>query len=208
MPQSYSSCIKVSDTQICPYCYSSKIVKNGHTKTGKQQYLCNSCSKIFLDYHTYNACKPETNLLIISLTKEGMGVRSIARILAISATTLLKRYIKIAGNIKRPILTMSQQYEVDELNFYNGNKNKRIWLVCALDQRTRQIVSFNIGKRTNKTLNYVIKTLTNSKAQKIYTDRLHNYRTMYEYITLSTLISYFFFKELSNYRFTHFFLFF
>src|SRR5690554_3816112 len=139
MLKSISSCIKVSDTQICPYCYSSKIVKNGHTKTGKQQYICNSCSKRFLDYHTYNACKPETNSLIIAFTKEGMGVRSIARILAISATTLLKRYITIAENIQRPILLLRQQYEVDELNFYNGNKDKRIWLVCALDQRTKQI---------------------------------------------------------------------
>jgi len=124
------------------------------------------------------SCKPEINSLIIAFTKEGMGVRSIARILAISATTLLKRYITIAGNIRRPILLLRQQYEVDELNFYYGNKNKRIWLVCALDQKTRQIVSFNIGKRTNKTLIYVIKTLKNSKAQKIYTDRLHNYKSL------------------------------
>lgn len=48
MIEAHSSCIKVSDTKICNYCYSSSIIKNGHTKTFKQQYFCKNCKKDFL----------------------------------------------------------------------------------------------------------------------------------------------------------------
>ncbi|WDF61884.1 IS1 family transposase [Flavobacterium sp. KACC 22758] len=37
-------------------------------------------------------------------------------------------------------------------------------------------MSFNVGKRTNKTLNHVLETLKLSEAKKIFTDRLKNYR--------------------------------
>lgn len=33
----------------CPYCYSTNVVKNGHTKTGIQTYKCKDCNKRFND---------------------------------------------------------------------------------------------------------------------------------------------------------------
>lgn len=92
-------CVKVSDTGICPFCYSSKIIRNGITKTRKQQYICKECHKRFLDYYTYKAYYSNVNSLIIQLTKEGLGIRSIARVLQISAATLLRRINNIAENI-------------------------------------------------------------------------------------------------------------
>jgi len=50
------------------------------------------------------------------------------------------------------------------------------WLVYAINKNTKTIAAFYIGKRTNKTLNAVIKTLMHSKPQKIYTDKLRNYQ--------------------------------
>lgn len=83
-----TSCFKVSDTQICPKCKSKAIIKNGFTKNRKQQYHCKTCTTRFIDYYTNKACLPTTNNNIIKLTKEGLGIRSTARILQISATTL------------------------------------------------------------------------------------------------------------------------
>jgi insertion element IS1 protein InsB len=103
MIESHSSCIRVSDTKICICCYSSSITKNGHTKAFKQQYFCKNCKKRFLDFYTYNAYKPNTNKLIIQFIKEGLGIRSISRILKISTTTLLNRILKISKNINSPI---------------------------------------------------------------------------------------------------------
>jgi insertion element IS1 protein InsB len=91
-----TSCIRCVDTVKCPDCNSSQIVKNGRTVGGKQRFLCRKCSKSFIENYTYNACKPDINQQIILFTKEGLGIRSTARVLKISVTTLLKRIISIA----------------------------------------------------------------------------------------------------------------
>ncbi|WP_317039151.1 IS1 family transposase [Flavobacterium sp. Root901] len=116
------------------------------------------------------------NQNIIQLTKEGLGIRSTARILKISTTTLLKRIVSIAGSISKPIISKGNTYVVDELCTYIQDKKNYIWLVYALEKNSKTVVSFNVGKRTNKTLNGVLETLKLSDAKKIFTDRLKNYR--------------------------------
>lgn len=176
MIEPHSSCIRVSDTKICSYCYSSKIIKNGHTKTHKQQYFCKNCKKRFLDFYSYNAYKPLINSFIIQFIKEGLGIRSISRILKISTTTLLKRILTISKNINRPILPFGKTFEMDELRFFIRKKKNAMWIVYAIEKETKEVANFYIGKRNNKTLNAVIKTLLNSKASKIFTDKFKNYQ--------------------------------
>lgn len=176
MIQDHSSCIKVSDTGICTNCYSKNIVKNGTTKTRKQQYVCKNCHKRFIEFYSYKAYKENINFQIIQLTKEGLGLRSIARILQISTTTLLKRVIVISNQISQPEIPLHQSYKLDEMRFYIGNKSNQMWLAYAMNNNTKEIVSFHVGKRTNKTLMTIIKTLINSQAEKIYTDKLRNYQ--------------------------------
>ncbi|PJJ67127.1 IS1 family transposase [Chryseobacterium geocarposphaerae] len=176
MIEDHSSCIRVSDTKICCFCYSKHIIKNGTTKTGKQQYFCKNCHKRFIEYYTYNAYRKTTNSNIIQLTKEGLGIRSTARILKISTTTLLKRITCIAGKICQPENYIHQQYELDEMRIFIKKKANPQWLVYAINKNTKTIAAFYIGKRTNKTLNAVIKTVMHSKPQKIYTDKLRNYQ--------------------------------
>ncbi|MDP9957129.1 transposase-like protein [Epilithonimonas hungarica] len=163
MIQGYNRCIKVSDTGICPFCYSGKIIKNGHTKTGKQQYFCKSCDQRFLDYYSYSAYRKETNFQIVQLIKEGLGIRSVARVLNISATTVLKRIQNIAENICPPILPFGKTYEMDEMRFFIKKKSYPMWLAYAIDKTTKKVVAFYIGRRNNRTLNAVIKTLLNAK---------------------------------------------
>lgn len=50
------------------------------------------------------------------------------------------------------------------------------WIVYALDMENKAVVSFNIGRRNNITLRLVIQTLEQSRAKKIFTDKLKNYR--------------------------------
>ncbi|AZA54341.1 IS1 family transposase [Chryseobacterium sp. G0201] len=99
MIEDHTRCFRVSDTGICSHCYSGNIIKNGTTKTKKQQYFCKNCKKRFLDYYTYHAYQKNINSQIVSLTKEGLGIKSTSRILKISPTTLLKRIIEIANTI-------------------------------------------------------------------------------------------------------------
>jgi len=171
-----SKCIKVSDTGICPFCYSDKIIKNGTTKTKKQQYVCKKCYRRFLDFYTYKAYLPNINSLIIQFTKEGLGIRSTARVLRISTTTLLKKIIIIAEQIKLPILSLGKTYELDEMRFFIRKKSNPMWLVYAIHKTTKEVAGFYVGRTNNKTLNTVVKTLLNAEAKKIYTDKLRNYQ--------------------------------
>lgn len=144
------SCIKVSDTGICPKCKSKDIIKNGFTKNNKQQYFCKSCGKRCIEYYSNLAYKSTINQNIIEFTKEGLGIRSIARILKISTTTLLKRIVTIAKNIHQPIVNKGRTYEVDELCTYISHKRNFSWIVLALERETKRIVTFAVGRRTNK----------------------------------------------------------
>lgn len=152
------------------------MIKYGKTKAGNQRYICKHCKKTRVENYAYQAYKTDINRTIIQFTKEGLGIRSTARILQISTTTLLKRIIAIAKNIHQPIISKGKTYEVDELCTYIRHKKNYIWLVYALEKNSKTVVSFNVGKRTNKTLNRVLETLKLSDAKKIFTDRLKNYR--------------------------------
>ncbi len=154
------------------------MVKNGKARSGKQRYLCKICKATRVESYTYSAYQTNIDQQIIILTKEGLGIRSTARVLQISTTTLLRRILLIAKSIKHPIIPMGKEYEVDELCTYVGDKGRRIWLVCALERKNRHIVSFNIGRRTVQTLKKVTDGLHLSQAKKIFTDKLNIYGTL------------------------------
>ena len=159
---------------------SPNMIKYGKTKSDNQRYICRVCRKTRVDNYAYHAYKLDINQNIIQLTKEGLGIRSTARVLKISTTTLLKRIVSIARDISKPVISRGKTYEVDELCTYIRHKKNYIWLVYALEKNSGNVVSFNVGKRTNKTLSRVLDTLKLSEAKKIYTDRLKNYRYLIE----------------------------
>lgn len=159
----------------CNFC-NGKYIKNGLQSNGNQRYKCYVCQKRQQIDYSYNAYKRDINQEIVLFTKEGLGIRSTARILKISATTLLKRIVSIARDISKPIISRSKIYEVDELCTYIRHKKNYIWLVYALEKNSKTVVSFSVGKRTNKTLSRVLDTLKLSESKKIFTDRLKNYR--------------------------------
>ena len=176
MDQNNPSCSRFGASHFCPVCKSEHLIKSGKTGTGKQRYCCKECGKRFITNYTYQAYQTNTNRQIIVLTKEGLGIRSTARVLRISVTTLLKRIVAIAEGIQQPPIAIGKSYEVDEMRTYIGKKSRLRWIVYALERETKTVVSFNVGRRTNKTLKHVIRSLELSNARIIYTDKLKNYR--------------------------------
>jgi insertion element IS1 protein InsB len=170
------SCYKhVGSQLICQIC-DKPMIKNGKLVTGKQRFYCKSCRKSKLSAYSYKAYEPHINTNIISLTKENVGILGTSRLLGISPTTVLSRIKKIAKAIIQKPIIIGKTYEVDELRTFYKSKKHLIWIVYALDKVTKQVVSFNIGARTNKTLATVTKSLTLAKAKTIYTDKLINYK--------------------------------
>ena len=170
------SCIKrVGGTPTCHDC-NTKLIKHDLSTAGKTRYKCTKCRKTSVSAYTYRAYNKCMNYQIVMLTKEGVGIRSTARILRISTTTLMRRLRAIAQKIARPVTIQERSYEVDEVCTFLKSKDKLIWIVYALDRQDRKVVSFSVGPRTNKTLNVVLKILSLSKARSIHTDQLQNYK--------------------------------
>ncbi|WPO78015.1 IS1 family transposase [Flavobacterium sp. KACC 22761] len=159
----------------CENC-GEKCNKDGFQSNGVQRYKCVYCQKKQQANYTYNAYKNNINEKIIILTKEGLGIRSTARVLNISTTTVLKKICLIAENIPRPVIKIGKTYEVDEMRSYLKKKSNLIWIVYALERESGKVVSFNVGNRTNKTLEIVLTTLKLSNPKAIYTDNLKNYK--------------------------------
>lgn len=176
MKENVTSCIKrVGGKETCTFC-GNYMIKHGKSSANKIRFKCKKCNRTRVDNYSYKAYDQDINLNIVKLTKEGVGIRSTARLLNISPTTLLSRIITIAKNIVQPTIPKNKSYEVDEMRTFIKRKEKLIWIAYALEQESKNVVSFNVGRRTNKTLSKVITSLELSEAKKIITDKLKNYK--------------------------------
>lgn len=162
----------------CSNCVGKNVnfTKYGKTRDGKQRYRCKMCKKTSVLKYSYNAYKKNINAKIIQFTKEGLGIRSTARVLEISPTTLIKRILHISAAIRPPKVNPKQSYELDELCSYIRKKTNRFWLVYAINKDSGDVVSFNIGKRNNRTLRKVVGDIIEKCPTKIFTDSLRNYK--------------------------------
>ncbi|WP_294965816.1 hypothetical protein [uncultured Flavobacterium sp.] len=99
---------KVSDDMNCPKCKEQKVIKNRRTKNNIRQGHYKMRFHRFIENYANQAYRLDINERIVHLTKEGLGIRSTARILEISAAALLKRIVLIARNIGKPIIRSSK----------------------------------------------------------------------------------------------------
>jgi insertion element IS1 protein InsB len=175
MQSEYDKCYQpVDDEKSCIYCHG-KCVKNGKTY-GKQRFLCSSCRRCFVSSYTYAAYGKNISSAVKEHVKEGCGIRSIARLLKIGISTVLRKIVNIARSIPKPIIMLGKEYELDEIRTYVQKKSRLLWIVYAIRKDTKEVVDFTIGGRTNQTLKRVTDTLLLSHATKVFTDRLSNYR--------------------------------
>ena len=154
-------------------------VKNGRSKNNLHRYYCKSCKKNFQYRYVYKACCHPIAQSISTLTKESCGIRSIARILEISTTTVINKTKSIAKAIVRPFpILLGKEYEVDEMRTYIGNKSRLYWVVYALRRDTKEVIDFKVGKRNSNTLWKVVETVVLSGAKKICTDGYELYKSL------------------------------
>ena len=81
----------------CPYCHSDRIIKGGHTETGKQRYRCqqtNCPHRSFVLEPAYNRRLPHVKEQIIEMALNGSGIRDTARVLKISPATVMNELQK------------------------------------------------------------------------------------------------------------------
>ncbi|TXK78898.1 IS1 family transposase [Mesonia sp. K4-1] len=162
----------------CKNCNSSNCIKKGK-RNDKQRYFCKDCNLSFqLDYE-YNAYKPQTNMLIKSLLKEGCGVRSISRIMNISSKTVLSRILKISKQAKVPNFnTLGCKFEIDEMWTYVKQKKDFTWITYVIERESKTVIDFFIGRKSINNIKPLINKVLLLQPNKIYTDRLNIYPSM------------------------------
>jgi len=135
-----------------------------------------TCKKTHLQEYLKCAYRTSINSYIAAHVKEGCGIRSISRLLGISANTVLARIKNIAGKLKKPIIATGRKYEVDELRTYVKNRNNDYWVIYALDKENKQVVDLKVGKRNKINIKEVCDTLLLADCKQINTDGLNIYR--------------------------------
>lgn len=109
----------------CPKCKSEKYIRDGIVK-GKQRYKCKGCGfRYTVEYKA--GITPYLRRLALMLYLEGLGFRSIGRLLGVSNVAVLK-WIRSFGlkagdlpDIKQPV----KEVEIDEMHTYVGSKKMK-----------------------------------------------------------------------------------
>lgn len=74
---------------LCRHCGSDRLVKNGHSRTGKQMYRCHGCGRQSRENPTPNAYSPQRKAEILRAYEERSRLRGLTRTFGVSRTTVI-----------------------------------------------------------------------------------------------------------------------
>ena len=136
-------------------CKSINIVKNGTNKCGNPQYYCHDCG-------AYRVLEPKNQLAhpqkekILRAYRERVSLRGLERIFGVARQTIMRWVIADAEHLPTLSETLrparvDDVLELDEAWSFVAKRKQKRWLWTALCCRTRQIVAFVIGDRSEAT---------------------------------------------------------
>lgn len=139
-------------THSCPKCGGLDMVKNGHDYKGAQKYHCKACGS----YGTLNAQRGYDQAVRAQIRRallERVSLRGIERVFGVSRRTVLRWLTSWIAHLPAIETTLLPAHwadvlELDELWSFVGCKDHQRWLWLALCRRTRQVVAYWIGDRT------------------------------------------------------------
>lgn len=138
----------------CPNCGSTDIIKNGKDYKGSQKYHCHYCGG-YGTLDTKARYSPEEKERVLKAYLERVSLRGIRRIFGVVPETLL-RWLKWAlehlPSLKQTLALAQADdvLELDELRSFVLKKENKRWVWVALCRRTRQIVAYYIGDRSDE----------------------------------------------------------
>ena len=163
----------------CPRCSARNIQKNGITANQKQRYRCKRCRRQFILHYSYQGHDPAVRRLIVPLSLNGCGIRDIARVLQVSPNTVLRTLRQAARQVRRAKLPARlTDLEIDELWSFVGQKEQQAWLWYAFEPRSRQIVAWTIGRRTDQTCRRLLEQLRRCQVLRFCTDEWESYQKL------------------------------
>lgn len=108
--------------QGCPKCSETNFVKDGFVRK-KQRYKCKKCNFRYTVRYKSGSASPEIKRQALHLYLEGLGFRSIGRILKYSNVSVLN-WIRSFGKQVQAIKSEKKIYkmEIDEMHTYVSKK--------------------------------------------------------------------------------------
>jgi IS1 family transposase/transposase-like protein len=163
----------------CPACSSLNIKKNGINKQRKQRYQCKRCGKQFIVKYSYRAYLKHIRELIVPMSLNGSGIRDTARVLRVSATTVIRVISQRAQNLP-PVKLPDRvaDVELDEMWSFVEKKKNQCWLWLAYAPKHRQMLAFSLGRRTDESLRNLLDKLSAVQITRFYTDNWESYRNL------------------------------
>jgi insertion element IS1 protein InsB len=147
--------IQKTITYSCHSCGSINIVKNGTNKCGNQQYHCHDCGA-YRVLEPKDASSIQEKTEVLQAYRERVSLRGVERIFGVSRQTVMKWVItetEQLPDLQETLLSARADdvLELDEAWSFVGKRQEKRWLWTALCRRTRQIVAFVIGDRSEET---------------------------------------------------------
>jgi IS1 family transposase/transposase-like protein len=147
--------IQKTITYTCQICGSPDLVKNGTNKCGNAQYHCKTCGayRVLEPKRQYSESEKDK---IMKTYRERASMRGVERIFDVSRKTLanwIHKIVQDLPDLKDTVVPVQPDdvLELDELWSFVLKKERKRWLWTAICRRTRQIVAFVIGDRSEKT---------------------------------------------------------
>ncbi len=137
----------------CPACLSEHTIKNGIRQNGKQNFLCHTCEKQFVENPSPHYEIPqETKELTDRLLSEKISLAGIARTALVSERQLQDYANEKYESAPREVVVIPKEkgkltVECDEMWSFVGNKENKQWIWLAIDKDTREIVGVHAGSR-------------------------------------------------------------
>lgn len=183
-------------------CHNCQTVCNrfGKHRNGLQRYRCSQCRKTFTEDHTRPLdemrLKTDRALLCLRLLLEGNSIRSVERVSGVHRDTICRLLVEAGGRCamlldSRMRNVRANYVQADEIWCYVAKKDKHVrvddpeefgnqWVFVALDEETKLIPSFVVGKRTRETTYQFLVDLRDRLAEdrrfQLTTDGFHFYQ--------------------------------
>ena len=161
----------------CQYCQS--ICYKRGIRGEIQQYSCKVCKKYQQAIYMKPRIPQEKYKWTVKLNNEGCGISNIARLLKISKSSVQRLIERMAANLPMPQPKENgQSYEIDELRTFAGNKRNELWLMYAINRKSKQIMNFCVGRRTKENIAKVVSSLQRLYPKHIYSDKSNIYENL------------------------------
>lgn len=175
--------LTITKLEKCPKCGSNSIVKNGFTRHGNQRILCKDCRKSPV-LHRKKESFVNREYIVRSFL-ERLSLCGVSRIFAISYYQVyyeLNLTCLMLPNFKTQIIDCQDNKEIiefDELCGFCGSKANKQWMWAALCKRTRQIVGYVIGDRSELTFRRLLRKIPIEYLRcKSYSDYWKSYKIL------------------------------